>query len=65
MMLAEEITTMKDVVMKLQSFTMDVNKTLFNERIQIMSDVGGIKSEDIENIQVEMEDGDIIQQERI
>ena len=45
MMLAEEITTMKDVIMKLQAFTMDVNKTLFNERIQIMSD---IKADDIE-----------------
>ena len=44
MMLAEEITTMKDVIMKLQAFTMDVNKTLFEERIQIMSEVdGGIK----------------------
>lgn len=48
MMLAEEITTMKDVIMKLQSFTMDVNKTLFNERIQIMSDTCAIKEEDIE-----------------
>ena len=44
MMLAEEITMMKDVIMKLQAFTMDVNKTLFEERIQIMSEVdGGIK----------------------
>ncbi len=46
MMLVEEITTMKDVIMKLQSFTMDVNKTLFEERIQIMSDMNEtIKSE--------------------
>lgn len=46
MMLAEEITTMKDVIMKLQAFTMDVNKTLFEERIQIMSEMdGGIKSQ--------------------
>lgn len=48
MMLAEEITTMKDVIMKLQAFTMDVNKTLFQERIQIMSDVCTIKESDIE-----------------
>ena len=41
MMLAEEITMMKDVIMKLQAFTMDVNKTLFEERIQIMSEVDG------------------------
>lgn len=48
MMLAEEITTMKDVIMKLQAFTMEVNKTLFDERMQIMSDTGTIKTEDIE-----------------
>ena len=51
MMLAEEITTMKDVLMKLQAFTMDVNKTLFNERIQIMSD---IKADDIEEDEISM-----------
>ena len=39
MMLAEEISTMKDVIMKLQAFTMDVNKTMFDERIHIMSDI--------------------------
>jgi len=39
-MLAEEITTIKDVVLKLQSFTMEVNKTLMEERVRILSDVG-------------------------
>jgi hypothetical protein len=55
MMLAEEITTMKDVIMKLQAFTMDVNKTLFEERIQIMSDMNeGIKTQPVEeSIQIE------------
>lgn len=58
MMLAEEITTMKDVIMKLQSFTMDVNKTLFEERIQIMSDMNDncIKTqsaEDVDSIQID------------
>jgi hypothetical protein len=55
MMLAEEITMMKDVIMKLQAFTMDVNKTLFEERIQIMSEMdGGIKSQVVEeSIQIE------------
>jgi len=49
MMLAEEITTMKDVIMKLQAFTMDVNKTLFEERIQIMSEMDSeIKSQVVE-----------------
>jgi hypothetical protein len=38
-MLAEEITTMKDIVVKLQSFTMEVNKTLMEERVRILSDV--------------------------
>jgi hypothetical protein len=52
MMLAEEITTMKDVIMKLQAFTMDVNKTLFEERIQIMSDMNdnGIKTQSVEDV---------------
>ena len=64
MMLAEEITTMKDVIMKLQSFTMDVNKTLFDERIHIMSDMNGpIKSETIEeqpdSIQIKMLDNSV------
>jgi hypothetical protein len=55
MMLAEEITTMKDVIMKLQAFTMDVNKTLFEERIRIMSDMNeGIKTQPVEeSIQIE------------
>lgn len=55
MMLAEEITTMKDVIMKLQAFTMDVNKTLFEERIQIMSDMNeDIKTQPVEeSIQIE------------
>jgi hypothetical protein len=49
MMLAGEIETMKDIIIKLQAFTMDVNKTLFEERIQIMSGVDdGIKSQVVE-----------------
>ena len=56
MMLAEEITTMKDVVMKLQAFTMDVNKTLFEERIQIMSETCDIRPENIEEISTESEE---------
>ena len=38
-MLAEEITSIKDIVVKLQSFTMEVNKTLMEERVRILSDV--------------------------
>jgi hypothetical protein len=37
-MLAEEITNMKDIVLKLQTFTMDVNKTLHDERINVLSE---------------------------
>jgi hypothetical protein len=38
--LAREISDLKDVVLKLQSFTMDVNKSLLEERIHILSDLG-------------------------
>lgn len=37
---AEEIGNLKDIVLKLQSYTMDVNKTLLEERIQVFSDLG-------------------------
>jgi hypothetical protein len=48
-MLAREISDLKDVIVKLQSFTMDVNKTLFEERIHILSDLGETtRIEDIE-----------------
>ena len=36
---ANEIANMKDTVMKLQTYTMDVNKMLMNERIEILSNV--------------------------
>jgi hypothetical protein len=35
---AQEISDMKDIVLKLQTYTMDVNKTLLEERIQVFSD---------------------------
>jgi len=38
--LAQEIGELKDIVLKLQSYTMDVNKTLLEERIHILSDLG-------------------------
>ena len=40
MMLATEISQLKDVVMKLQSYTMDVNKMLLEERVNVLSDLG-------------------------
>ena len=37
--LAGEIADLKDIVLKLQTYTMDVNKTLLEERIHILSDI--------------------------
>lgn len=39
-MIVAEINSLKDVVLKLQSYTMDVNKMLVDERIHILSDLG-------------------------
>jgi hypothetical protein len=36
--LAEEISNLKNIVLSLQSYTMDVNKVLLNERIKILSE---------------------------
>ena len=36
--LASEIGEMEDTILKLQSFTMEVNKSLYDDRIHIMSD---------------------------
>jgi hypothetical protein len=38
-LLATEIQSMKDIVIKLQSYTMEVNKTLMEERVRVLSDV--------------------------
>ncbi len=46
-LLAEEIANMKDVIIKVQSFSMEINKDLHNERIQVLSD---IESKPLENI---------------
>lgn len=50
-MLASEIQNMKDIVLNLQSYTMTVNKTLIDERINILSEVGTIASEPISEVQ--------------
>lgn len=36
-MLAGEVEALKDIVLKLQAYTMEVNKTLYEERIQMLS----------------------------
>lgn len=38
-LLATEIQSMKDIVLKLQAYTMEVNKTLMEERVRVLSDV--------------------------
>ena len=38
-MLATEIANLKQIVLKLQAYTLDVNKSLIEERIQILSDM--------------------------
>jgi hypothetical protein len=43
--LAQEVADLKDVVLKLQAYTMEVNKTLYEERIQVLSDMGEPKEE--------------------
>jgi hypothetical protein len=45
-MLAGEVENLKDIVLKLQSYTMEVNKTLYEERIQVLSDMGGVSKQD-------------------
>ena len=46
-MLAEEVAELKDIVLKLQSYTMEVNKTLYEERITVLSDMGQTKDDRI------------------
>jgi len=48
--LAEELNNIKDVVLKLQSYTMEVNKTLLEERINVFSDLGNLNNNVNENI---------------
>jgi hypothetical protein len=52
--LAEEIANMKNIVLSLQSYTMDVNKVLMDERIRILSEVGDSNQDeenDTENVE--------------
>ena len=39
-LLANELSELKDIVMKLQSYTMEVNKTRMQDRVRILSDMG-------------------------
>jgi hypothetical protein len=42
--LATEVSSLKDIVLKLQSYTMDVNKTLLNERLTVFSELPNEKN---------------------
>jgi hypothetical protein len=50
--LADEISTLKDTILRLQTFTMDVNKMLLNERVRVLSDLGP-------NLQMSNDEADI------
>jgi predicted nucleic acid-binding Zn-ribbon protein len=60
-LLAEEIGQLKDIVMKLQTYTMDVNKMLLEERVNVLSDIGNnsmyvmntttLSVEDVQNVE--------------
>jgi len=39
-LIVTEINSLKDIVMKLQTYTMEVNKMLVDERIHVLSDLG-------------------------
>jgi hypothetical protein len=44
--LAEEINNLKDMLLKLQSYTLEVNKTLMEERVRVFSDLGSSSNQD-------------------
>jgi predicted nucleic acid-binding Zn-ribbon protein len=48
-LLAEEMANLKDTIMKLQTYTMDVNKMLLEERVNVLSDLGAENSTFIMN----------------
>ena len=62
-MLAGEVENLKDIVLKLQAYTMEVNKTLYEERIQVLSDMGTSMTGKHDNIVFDLsEDGeDVVQ----
>ena len=54
--LAQEIGELKDIVLKLQTYTMDVNKALLEERIHILSDLGETGTNKDESTMLEFSD---------
>jgi hypothetical protein len=56
--LTQELSNIKEIVLKLQSYTMDVNRVLLEERmpstfVSDVSDVSGVNTETAENITLE------------
>lgn len=54
---SEEIAKLKDTILGLQAFTMEVNKALYQERIQILSEMGSFT--ETEEAHVEIGDGNV------
>jgi predicted ATP-dependent endonuclease of OLD family len=46
--LAQEVADLKDIVLKLQAYTMEVNRTMYEERIHVLSDMGQPKDDRID-----------------
>ena len=57
-LLAGEVAELKDMLVKLQSYTMEVNKKLFDERIQLLSDV---KDTDTMTFSLNKSDGAVLE----
>ena len=68
LLLTEEMANIKDIIMKLQSYTMSVNKVLMEERIQIISNLGieeGEEGEEREQGEGEGEDEDVVENNKL
>ena len=59
--LVNEIADIKDMLLKLQTFTMEVNKSLYNERINLLSNIDNntLKIDDAEILDENQEINDI------
>lgn len=55
-LLADEISQMKEMLLKLQTYTMDVNKMLLDERVNVLSDIGNDNSVFLMNNTLQVEE---------
>ena len=55
-LLADEISQMKETILKLQTYTMDVNKMLLEERVNVLSDIGNDNSVFLMNNTLQVEE---------